>query len=56
MNELEQTNETKPMMKGSFQDTKLDKSTELNDSMTINEGSKDEFESTLHNIGGNNNG
>lgn len=56
MNELEQKNETRSMMKGNYQDTKLDKSNELNENMTINQGSKDEYESTLHNIGGNNNG
>ena len=52
MNQLEQTNETRSMMKGSYNDTKLDKSNELNDSMTINEASRDEYESTLHSIGG----
>lgn len=58
MNQLEQTNEMRSMMKGTYQDHKLDKTNELNDSMTINEGSRDEFERTLHNIGGggNNNG
>ena len=56
MNELEQKNETRSMMKGTYQDTKLDKSNELNENMTINEGSKDEYESKLHNIGGSNNG
>ena len=53
MNELEQKNETKSMMKGSYQDNKLDKSNELNESMTINESSRDEYENKLHNIGGN---
>lgn len=52
MNELEQTNETRSMMKGSYQDTKLDKSNELNESMTISEASKDEYEQTLHTLGG----
>ena len=52
MNDLEQTNETRSMMKGSYQDSKLDKSNELNESMTINEGSRDEYEQTLHSIGG----
>lgn len=55
MNQLEQTNETRSMMKGSYQDHKLNKSNELNDTMTINEGSRDEFEQTLHNIGGGSN-
>ena len=52
MNNLEQTNETRSMMKGSYQDTKLDKSNELNESMTISEASKDEYEQTLHTLGG----
>lgn len=56
MKDLEQTNETRSMMKTNYQDTKLDKSNELNDSMTLNEGSRDEYEKTLHNIGGGNNG
>ena len=55
MKDLEQKNETRSMMKGSYNDHKLDKSAELNDSMTINEGSRDEFEQTLHNIGGGSN-
>lgn len=53
MNDLEQTNETRSMMKGSYQDNKLDKSNELNESMTINEQSRDEYEQTLHTLGGN---
>ena len=53
MKELEQTNETRSMMKGSYQDNKLDKSNELNESMTIKETSKDEYEQTLHTLGGN---
>ena len=56
MKDLEQNNETKSMMKTNYSDVKLDKSNELNDSMTINEASRDEYESTLHNIGGVNNG
>ena len=56
MNELEQKNETRSMMKSSFNDLKLNKSNELNESMTINESSRDEYEKTLHNIGGVNNG
>ena len=55
MNELEQTNETRSMMKGSYQDNKLDKSNELNDAMTISEASRDEFEQTLHTLGGSQN-
>lgn len=56
MNSLEQTNETRSMMKSNYNDTKMDKSNELNDSMTINESSRDEYESTLHTIGGTSNG
>ena len=56
MNQLEQTNDNRSMMKSSYGDQKLDKSNELNDSMTINKSSRDEYESTLHNIGGVNNG
>lgn len=52
MNQLEQTNDTRSMMKGSYQDHKLDKSNELNESMTINEQSRDEYEQTLHSLGG----
>lgn len=55
MNQLDATNETKSFMKGTYQDNKLDKSNELNDSMTINESSRDEFEQTLHTLGGSNN-
>lgn len=55
MHDLEQKNETRSMMKNSYNDTKMDKSNELNDSMTINEGSRDEYEKKLHNIGGENN-
>lgn len=53
MNDLEAKNTTRSMMKSSYGDSKADKSSELNDSMTISEGSRDEYEKTLHNIGGN---
>lgn len=52
---LDQKNETRSMMKTSSGDIKVDKSKELNETMTINEGSRDEYESTLHNIGGGSN-
>lgn len=52
MNDLEQTNATRSMMKSTFGDVKMDKSSELNDSMTLNEGSRDEYENTIHKIGG----
>ena len=54
MNELHLENETRSMMKGSYQDHKLDKSNELNDSMTIDHSSRDEFENKLHNLQGGN--
>ena len=46
MNQLDQKNETRSMMKGSYNDNRLDKSKELNESMTINESSRDEYENT----------
>lgn len=50
-------NTMKPMMKGStYGDEKLDKSNELNESMSIATASKDEYESKIHNVGGNTNG
>lgn len=52
MNDLEQTNETRSMMKSNHGDVKMDKSLELNESMTLNEGSRDEYESAIHKIGG----
>ena len=52
MNDLEQKNENRSFMKGTYEDHKLDKSSELNDSMTINESSRDEYEQKLHNLGG----
>lgn len=52
MHDLEADNTMKSMMKSDYGDSKTDKSNELNDSMTINEQSKDEYESTLHTIGG----
>jgi len=55
MKELDQTNETRSMMKSNYGELKADKSKELNDTMTINESSRDEYAKTLHNIGGGNN-
>ena len=55
MNDLEQENQNRSMMKQSETDTKLDKSNELNDSMTIDEQSRDEYETKLHSLGGNEN-
>ena len=52
MNQLEQKNETRSMMKDTYNDHRLDKSNELNESMTINENSRDEYENTLHSLVG----
>ena len=54
MNQLDQTNENKSFMKESYGDNKVDKSSELNDRMTISETARDEYESKIHNIGGGN--
>ena len=51
-----ETQEMRSMMKDTYNDNKLDKSNELNDSMTINESSRDSFESTIHSLGGQDNG
>lgn len=56
MQNLEATNETRSMMKGTYQDHKLDKSNELNERMSISESGRDEYESTIHSVGGNSNG
>lgn len=53
MHDLEETNETRSMMKGNYNDHRLDKSNELNDDMTIKETGQDEYEKKIHNIGGN---
>jgi len=53
---LENGNETRSMMKGNYEDHKLDKSNELNESMSIDNRSRDEYEQTLFNLGGSNNG
>lgn len=53
---LEATNETRSMMKGSYEDHKLDKSNELNERMSINESGRDSYESTIHSVGGNSDG
>lgn len=55
MKDLEAKNNTRSMMKSDYGDNKADKSNELNESMTLNEASRDEYEQTLHNIGGTNN-
>lgn len=52
MERLGEQNTTRDFMKSHYNDEKLDKSTELNARMTIKETPKDEYESTLHNLGG----
>ena len=56
MNDLEAKNDMRSMMKTDSGDNKLDKSNELNETMTISENSQDEFTRTIHNIGGAKNG
>src|SRR5699024_2986549 len=53
MKGLDQENENRSMMKTTYNDNRVDKSNELNDTMTLNEGSRDEYENTIHNLGGN---
>jgi len=53
---LDAPNETRSMMKGNYEDHKLDKSNELNERMSIDTRSRDEYESTLFNLGGQSNG
>lgn len=53
MNQLGQTNEPKSFLDNSYGDEKANKVAELNDSMTIKETGRDEYEQKLHNLGGN---
>lgn len=53
---LENGNEMRSMMKGNYEDHKLDKSNELNESMSIDNRSRDDYEQTIHNLGGSTNG
>lgn len=46
---------TRNMMKSSYGDDKLDKSNELNATMSIQDKPMDELERKLHNLGGTNN-
>lgn len=52
MKDLTAENETRSMMKSDYSDTKVDKSNELNESMTIDEQSRDEYEKAVHTLGG----
>lgn len=51
-----ENNEMRDMMKTSYDDVKLDKSGELNATMSIQENSQDQYESKIHNVGGSENG
>ena len=53
MNELNLKNETRSMMKGTYDDHRLDKSNELNSRMSIKEQAPDEYEQKIKNLGGN---
>lgn len=48
----EKINNTRDTVKAHEGDNKLDKSTELNESMTIAPSGKDEYENKIKNIGG----
>lgn len=48
----EKINNTREVVKTHEGDNKLDKSSELNDTMTIIATGKDEYENTIKNIGG----
>lgn len=52
MNDLELENKNKGFMKSTYGDNKMDKSNELNESMTISPSPQDEYTRTIHNIGG----
>ena len=56
MHKLEDKNIMKSMMKTDYNDEKLNKSDELNDTMTIKNTSPDEYTRKIKNIGGSNNG
>lgn len=51
---VDEGNEMRSMMKGNYEDHKLDKSNELNENMSIDNRSRDNYEQTIHNIGGGN--
>lgn len=40
----------KSFMKSNYSDNKLDKSSELNETMSVSNSSPDEFETKLHNL------
>lgn len=52
---MENRNSMKNFMKSDYRHDKLDKSNELNESMSISPSSPDEYTNKVRNIGGNNN-
>ena len=50
---MAEENNMREMMKDTYSDTKVDKSNELNDSMTITNTGADEYTKKIMNIGGN---
>lgn len=48
-------NKTRSFMSSDYGDSKLDKSAELNESMTIRETSPDEYTNKIRNLGGTSN-
>ena len=47
-------NTTRDMMKSNYGEEKLDKSTELNETMTIANTNADDYTKKIHNLGGTN--
>lgn len=56
MEQQTQRNTPRSFTKDNFGDIKLDKSKELNPSMSIQEQAPDEYENKIKNLGGSNNG
>ncbi len=54
MFDLENDNSLHQMTKSDFGFEKVNKSSELNDGMSISESGADEYENKLHNLGGSN--
>lgn len=49
---MENENENRSMMNDTYGESKLDKSIELNETMSISESSQDEYTTTIKTIGG----
>jgi len=54
MEQSQQNQNMRSMMKGSYDDHRLDKSNELNDTMSFESKSRDEYEKKIHNVTGGN--